>query len=563
MTSAEVDVLRGKVAVSLSVMLEDLVLFHGLKASSQASYSAGDLRQAALDHQVFLLKYFSIRDAEGNRLTGVISDVDYTSISDKEVPQSELMKQQIVYAMDYSVTGPQEFLTFMQSFGADESLVPAVMDFNVLQTGIWLDKPLQLMGGQVHTIAFDWESPPDLPPANWGELRAKREAEHQRRLGITSYTGLYSYIYVTDTEVRHEILVPLLTFEQWQPIHRANEDFVGIVEQEAARNVVAAFFRDRNPLDINGARVEPTLERLQFFGLDINDFALNAAPRRVSAHQARLGIILSYPANETPQQVRMTWDTFSEQTAFLRSGVYIGDEDPKEHYFVRDDPEWQWTRPLTAPSAILTASDLAIPPPASGRQLPIMILIAGAVTIPWFLFMFWRGRTAIALFGSALYAIIAIMSWPKTNSPLTESDARAIGSTLLQRLYRAFDYRSEEEIYEALAESVHGPLLDEMYTGIYGSLHMEEQGGAKARVQEITIVSDVLTENRPAESAFRYHCGWQVTGTVEHWGHIHTRENRYGADFTINAVAGAWRITGYQLTDEQRVRFETGVRSLR
>jgi hypothetical protein len=58
-------------------------------------------------------------------------------------------------------------------------------------------------------------------------------------------------------------------------------------------------------------------------------------------------------------------------------------------------------------------------------------------------------------------------------------------------------------------------------------------------------------------------CRWRVTGTVEHWGHIHTRENEYEAVFTVSAQPDTWKITNYEVLDEQRVRFETGLRILK
>jgi hypothetical protein len=40
---------------------------------------------------------------------------------------------------------------------------------------------------------------------------------------------------------------------------------------------------------------------------------------------------------------------------------------------------------------------------------------------------------------------------------------------------------------------------------------------------------------------------------VGHWGHIHTRQNRYEAVVTIEPVEGAWRITGLELLEEERI----------
>jgi hypothetical protein len=46
---------------------------------------------------------------------------------------------------------------------------------------------------------------------------------------------------------------------------------------------------------------------------------------------------------------------------------------------------------------------------------------------------------------------------------------------------------------------------------------------------------------------------WTAQGTVGHWGHVHTRRNRYHAIVTVEAVDGAWKITGMEVLEEQRI----------
>ena len=107
--------------------------------------------------------------------------------------------------------------------------------------------------------------------------------------------------------------------------------------------------------------------------------------------------------------------------------------------------------------------------------------------------------------------------WQKAfSSRLTKHTA-----TLLQNIYRAYDYGDQSDVYDALAHSVNGPLLDELFLKIQSGLRMKEQGGAIANVQEVRIVSIMPALDNPES----LDCTWNVTGTVEHWGHIHTREN--------------------------------------
>ncbi len=345
MSHAVVNVREGETLAELKIMLEDLVMFHGLQADKSTRFSAKDLRAASVKHRKFLIEFFTVRDANGTLVPGKVVRLDDAAIPAGGAFQSELMKRQVIYLMEFKPKAKQPFLTFMQNFGGREAVLPAIMDFMVLQKGVWRGTPVQLLANRPHTVRFDWVNPPDKPPANWRELKKQREEEFKKRLGITSYGGLYSYIYVTDREVRHEILVPLLSFEKWLKLERKHPDFLEVAEQKAAKAKIVEFFSGRNPMEINGLTVNPKLARLNFFGLNIKDFALNAKPRRMSVYQARLGIILAYPSPGMTRSVKMKWDTFNQHAPFLRSIVYVHDDKPSEHFFVKDKAVFEWKNP--------------------------------------------------------------------------------------------------------------------------------------------------------------------------------------------------------------------------
>ena len=125
----------------------------------------------------------------------------------------------------------------------------------------------------------------------------------------------------------------------------------------------------------------------------------------------------------------------------------------------------------------------------------------------------------------------------------------------MQNIYRAYDYRDQSDVYDSLEYSVTGELLEELFLQVQNGLRMQEQGGAIASVREVRIVSI-----KPEKDGALL-CTWNVTGSVEHWGHIHTRENQYSARITLDTSAtGKGRISGFEVTDEKRVRFETGLR---
>ena len=563
MSNAVANVREDEVLVELRIMLEDLVLFHSLKADAQTLFKAEDLRKAAVSHDSFLLKHFTQRAGNGEVFKGEVQRRDLSAIPDEGVPQAELMKQHAVYLMRYVPPKKKpKFITVLQQFGGSKAVVPSVMDFMTLQNGVWQSKPTQLQHGRPHSVTFDWENPPTEAPKNWRELRKKREEELQRKLGITSYTGLYSYIYLNDREVRHEILVPLLTFEEWLPIKRANPEFLEVAEQDAMRGQIAEWFRNCNPVEIDGIPIKPVLQRLQFFGLDIQDFAQNAEPRRISAYQARLGIILSYPAKAPPNRVNLTWEVFQESAPFLRSIVYDRNANPTEEFFVKDQPDFEWIREGETPAVASFQTDWT--PIQSKRKISnvsfglIGIAFAGGA-FTWMLYRNHPQCIPRSLGVAGIWLIGAFMfkdHVPVADRPLAP-DFTKHTTTLLQNIYRAYDYGDQSDVYDALAHSVNGPLLDELFLKIQSGLRMQEQGGAIANVQEVRIVSIKPALDNPES----LDCKWNVTRTVEHWGHIHTRENQYSARIKLDvSEKGRGRISKFEVTNEKRVRFETGLR---
>jgi hypothetical protein len=136
---------------------------------------------------------------------------------------------------------------------------------------------------------------------------------------------------------------------------------------------------------------------------------------------------------------------------------------------------------------------------------------------------------------------------------MTDKDAVVILNGLLKNIYRSFDFREEEDVYDRLATSVSGDLLENIYLQNRKSLVVTQAGGARARVKAVEILEVGVNplENHPLGRLF--HARWTATGKVGHWGHIHTRKNQYEANIFVEPVSGAWKITGLELLEEKRI----------
>jgi len=131
--------------------------------------------------------------------------------------------------------------------------------------------------------------------------------------------------------------------------------------------------------------------------------------------------------------------------------------------------------------------------------------------------------------------------------------AQDLLQVLLKNVYRAFDFRDEEDVYDKLAISISGDLLADVYLQNRRSFAIQQAGGAQAKIKSVEIEDAVARrlDDRPLAYAIR--AKWAAQGTVGHWGHVHTRRNLYDAVVTVEAVDGAWKITGLEVLEEQRV----------
>ena len=136
---------------------------------------------------------------------------------------------------------------------------------------------------------------------------------------------------------------------------------------------------------------------------------------------------------------------------------------------------------------------------------------------------------------------------------ISAEDGKAIMHSLLKNVYRAFDFREEEDIYDKLAISVSGDLLTDIYLQNRKSMVIEQAGGAQAKVKQVEVLDADVTESRKQPGALDIRTKWTATGTVGHWGHIHTRQNLYDAIFTIAVNDGSWKIAGIELIEEKRI----------
>jgi hypothetical protein len=492
---------RDRIDLKIQVMPEDFMLMYGLFADAQDRISKTDIERSAEKHKKFLLGSLVIRDTDGNALSGRITNMVIPALPAQGLVTADLMSTSVTYCLEYPLIKAPTHLSFQETGGQDMP-VPAILTLTVTGEGLPPEPDITLTGeGNVETVAFDWSEASRPATSDYAEMKAREEQKTRQEMGITSYAATYTFVYVQNEEVRVEILMPLLTLETWLPIARTNKDFLEVTEQEAARAPIEEFFRSQNEVKIDGAGVKPELDRLDFFGVDFTDFALRPAPHRLSAWTARVGVILSYATKGAPQHVELKWTLFNSEMLVARAIIFAYDQGSR-FTFLKNNPVFTWDNPGAPPLPQLT-------PVTVGKE-------------------------------------------PR----------EAVAEALLGNVYRAFDYHSESDIYDALARSAQGDLLADLYLKIKQGLIMREQGGAVAQVKQVKVIKAEAIAGGP-QDGFSARVTWQVEGTVEHWGHLHTRVNEYSADFEIAPVNGAWKIKAMRVNRQSLVRSAVALQKLR
>ena len=578
LVSAEVFVERKGLTMRVTCFAEDLEMLQGVEPLESGFFDPEEIKDATRDHAEYLAEKLTIRDANGELLKPTISEITDVEIPEGGLPAGKLMQYQLGFVFDYKYDVAPEFLTFQQNMVAEGALLPS--EFTVLLKQAGSDKPYSKMLKPLEpaTFRFDWDDPALNEDDSIEDWEKWAEVQREKTLGIDSYGSVYSFIYITDYEVRHEVLIPLATLASLIDIQRKDESFLEVDEQLAAAEQVKAFFGSGNPVTIDGIEVKPVFDRVDFYGLDLSDFAMRPEKRRVSMASGRVGVIMSYSAKSRPTEVTVEWNLLSNTIREVDSVVIAYQEVSKTRFskFLSENV-YRWQAPDRPPLPPIT--ELSGTYDLEKYEQPKLTVswatiglwgIVGCMLFFGLFFAdtFWPYLAAglVGLVGSYFVSDLAVATydhpWRQPDSfEISADEAADVFGRLHANMFRAFDYVDESDVYQALAKSVDGDLLRDLYLQINQSLRVQEQGGAVAVIEEVKLVDGkkclVEQEGRSA-IRFGYQADWNLRGTIEHWGHIHERTNQYRARFVVELLEGEDGKTGWKITDIQDQKFEPG-----
>ena len=402
------------------------------------------------------------------------------------------------------------------------------------------------------TLTLDWTDP-------WYSEFDKKSLKRWQRGSVMSF------LYIEPFEVRHEILARVKDLEAWIDLGLRGDEFIEADENETLKKRMAQFFLERDNTLIDGKQLQPILDRTAFVKYSMTGSTFLDQPEQLPINTAMVGVIITYLTDGIPQQVTNQWDLWSDRIQKVPADA-IDPAGPFPSYVTPDDNMLTWTNFLKK-YQMPTVARIEVDESLTKMKIPLASVLCLLALLPlgWQIAKRRKKAGSIGLHMGLAVVLIAAsvvlypflkvaVAKPAVLAPqMTEKDAVAVLNSLLKNIYRSFDFREEEDVYDRLATSVSGDLLSEIYLQNRKSLVVTQAGGARARVKAVEILAVDVKPLVDHPLGRLFHASWTATGTVGHWGHIHTRKNQYEANISVQPLGGAWKITDLELIEEKRI----------
>ncbi|VTS03216.1 hypothetical protein [Tuwongella immobilis] len=393
------------------------------------------------------------------------------------------------------------------------------------------------------TVRLDWNDP-------WySRVRSPRlKRYYETPVGV--------FVYVDAREIQIEVIVRLQALLAATPIASNPLPGAGDVvsmDRSQLQRLLADRLAGNLPVTMDGRTVIPQLDQFQWLRLSLSRLDLLDATAPLQRETDLIGAIFVAPFDRTPKEFQLRWNLFGETISKVK-GVVNNAAVPST--LTPDQPELRWQNPNPPGASDVTELPAVILPPT--WSLPVPTLICAVLLLRWAVrrpqpeqrTRHWIRLGIVLLVGILLvpFGRVAIRDPWTPPTPITDADAAAIIRERLLDVYHAFDFRSEEAIYDTLARSVSGDLLRQTYLEIKRTLDNQTQG-ARARVKALDLLSATATP-LPDGVGFQARCRWSVRVAMNHWGHTHERTNQYDAELMVRPIDGEWKLVGLKILDE-------------
>jgi hypothetical protein len=535
-TIMEASIDDGGITVELEVGDSDAAALQALIAAASSATS--------LPTQIPAGAGLSI-SADGRKLGGSIEAISHRKRVDRDEITGDPLPadgtEDVVFLkLHYPLPAQPQVLVFAPPI-AESGYAATDIGFVVYHHGIAINDFRYLAVGE--PITLDWEDP----------FYSRFE---RRTLNRKYGSPMNIFLYVEPFEVRKEFVVRPLDLARFMDIDIQAHQPIPAADRPEVLKQLADFLKDRAPVTIDGRQSEPILDRIHFLKRGLRMTRVVTPDEPVDGTSAMIGAIFVYPIDGLPKDVRLTWDLFDERITRVPASA-TDEAGPMPSFLTAADPELHWVNYLKG-AALPGALEVAAP--QSHLSISLALLVACLLALGLVLLAIRRrswplGLTAIALLAGGWLAPpirTVVVPVPADVRVPSGDEAAPTIHALLYNVYRALDFRQEEVVFDRLAQSLSGEVLERVYLEMRKGLRLENQGGARVRVREVELLE--VTPQEPTEAgALRYRTRWNATGSVGHWGHTHLRTNSYDALMTLDRIGNQWKIADIDILEEQRV----------
>ncbi|CUH44471.1 hypothetical protein [Ruegeria atlantica] len=359
---------------------------------------------------------------------------------------------------------------------------------------------------------------------------------------------IMSFISIEPKEVRHEIIFRLRDLAAWgnldlkdQPVLDAHA--VAKVKQDAIELLAKS-----NPIEIDGMQRQPSTVRVEQVSVGLRGLNVLEFPEFTDRDTAMFGAILSYPHDDLPDQLKLTWELFSDRSV----PVPVRVSDPAggvPETATTTDPSVVWNNFLTSWSAPEPKSVVLL----RGRELnvPIVSLILlGLALVTLFAAMrssAWR-RYALSAPATLLFVLSFLASGATQNlrlpitGDLRQSEASQVLDGILKNASIAM-LSVDEAVFQASLDPF-VPIENQKGVGaeMRRGLSVSLPSGALARTEAIDGIK--VDEAESFGDGQQILASWNAYVSGGHWGHLHRRVIKYRALFDVSVKSGVWYLTG-------------------
>lgn len=370
------------------------------------------------------------------------------------------------------------------------------------------------------------------------------------------------YLYIEPYQTRVELLIGIPLALEWLSMEGLKFALLDATAQQRITKEARVLSTDWCEIQTGGTLSRGSLVQL----VVVKGRPGNTLPMKegeaVDPDEAMLGFMWEFATPPAPESIRIQWKGFIPGADDLPIRVHFGAKS-ESMVLTRRLPMGEWVNngrlPRPAPLAEVPTFETKAP-----TKVPVGLigwLLGGLIfyiAIKRADYRLPGGSVAyffVWLLGAAMMSrllVLPIGGGSNVPEVTTLETAQEILQPLLRNTYRAFDHRAESDIYDVLERSVNGDLLRELYLETIGALTLEGREGTRTQVTDFESRVDKVEAN-PDGEGFVADCEWTALGKISHWGHPHTRVNRYTARVTIVPVEGEWKIDAIEVIEARRI----------